>query len=259
MSDEAISMAEVATAEPVMEDQVTAPAQEPELESPKPDRVQMRMKTLTSKYKHSNDKVARLEKENEDLRGRIPKEPDFVVPGAPSEDLRFDDPDAFTRQTSAREEGLLKQGGINEARKAEESRVSAQQNEVRETARLADQKLANGYIDRALEAGFTEQRLEQNGQILAQSGISPEVAKAIYFSESGPQIGEYLADNPDMLDELNNASFLDVGTVFSKIKSNALLQKPLNTQAPDPISPTQGVGVANVGEWDSIGNGVTIL
>ena len=255
MSDEANEL-EVATNNPVeVEGPVVEQGQQEE--KPKQSGYEKRINTLSARNKHQSDELAKANRELEDLRSKVPQAPAHVVPKAPEDDLRYENEAEYIRQNSARDEALLKQGSINARKEFDTERENTAKQKAYDDQVDKNRAIAQGFEARGIEVGLSKERMLANEQSIVAEGVTPEVASAIYTDKDGPLIAEYLADNPDKLRELNEAGFMTAGGIFSKIKENAISQKPLITGAPDPISPTHGGGVTPSNEWDSLAQGAT--
>ena len=85
--------------------------------------------------------------------------------------------------------------------------------------------------------------MQANEQILASHNIPPDLAEFIYSDQSGAQIVDFLAENPEKIQEILSAGHGQAYVkIANEIKPQALSRKPTHTNAPDPLNRTRGTG-----------------
>ena len=114
--------------------------------------------------------------------------------------------------------------------------MQAQQAKLHETVKT--------YTERAVSSGIDEKTLFENGQIVAQAGLSDDLAGYILNDDKGPLITQYLAKNPLELDAISRMNPIQAGVFLEqnvKAKLNAMTKT--KSSAPDPITTVSGNGL----------------
>jgi len=116
--------------------------------------------------------------------------------------------------------------------KAEQARVAEVQQQL--------QARGASYTANATKLGVKVGDLQMAGNIVASIGIREDVAQAILEDVDGPLVTMHLASNPQLIDQLNSGTMLDISRIYETIKTAATAGKPTGTGAPPPPSRLTG-------------------
>jgi len=249
MSEEELNeVTETQTAEPVVdavESPEVAEATTEEVEQPVSNGYEKRISTLTARNFHAKQENDQLKAELETLKAVKEAPKDVTVPELPSDDLRFDDEAKYKQQVSDYHKAVAA-NALQEAQKdQDESRIASEKLQAADASQKRHNEIVTSYVDGGIKAGISEVKMQANEQVLASNRLPPDLAEFIYSDPDGAKIVDFLADNPEKIQELRGS----VGghayiKLANEIKPQALSKKPAHTNAPDPISPTRGAGSA---------------
>ena len=213
------------------------------VEQPVSNGYEKRISTLTARNMHKDQELNQLKAENATLKAAKEQPKEVAAPELPNEDLRFEDEAAYKKQVSDYHKAVAAES-LREAQKdAESNRVASEKQKAEQASSQRQQEIVTSYVDSGIKAGISEVKMQANEQVLAMHKITPELAEFIYSDANGAQIVDYLADNPDKIQELmSSGSGHAYIKIANEIKPQALSTKPTHTNAPDPITPTRGGG-----------------
>ncbi len=183
--------------------------------------------------------AAALKKQLDDLKAKMPQDQAPVVPELPDAfDVDYESKmQEWQKAVSEKARYDAIQSANAEAqRKANENAMQAQQAKLHETVKT--------YTERAVSSGIDEKTLFENGQIVAQAGLSDDLAGYILNDDKGPLITQYLAKNPLELDAISRMNPIQAGVFLEqnvKAKLNAMTKT--KSSAPDPITTVSGNGL----------------
>jgi hypothetical protein len=204
-----------------------------------------RIATITAQKYKKEQELNNERKERERIQKELEalKVPTVEAPELPSDDLRYDDPEKYKQDLAKYHQAIaLKAVEDREAALASQ-RTQEQQRQQAEELSAKQAEIVSKYIDNGIKQGISEVKLAANEAVIAEHSLPPELAEFIYSDEHGAKIVDYLADNPDKIQELTSGH---MGAAYIKlaneIKPQALSTKPTHTQAPEPFEPTKGSG-----------------
>lgn len=231
--------AESATAE--AEESTNDPESQP-AEKPKPNGYEKRIATLVHREKQKEREAAQLKAELETLKAM--QKPDEPAPEFPSDDLKYDDPNAYKAQLDAYYKHTAEQTFKSQQKALQEANQRREAEEQQRSKQARQQDIVQGYIENGLVAGISEEKMAANEAILSQANMDIGLVEDLYSDQDGAKLVDFLADNPDKLRELSEMSPYQAAVkIATEIKPTALSSKPTSTNAPDPIEPTQGGGL----------------
>lgn len=203
-----------------------------------------RVSVLTARDIHKTKENNQLKAELATLKAEREQASQVVeVPKLPADDLRYDNPEQYEQELRAYHDNIATEAVSKANKNAESNRVAERERENQSEAQTKQSEIVNKYIDNGIRSGISEVKMQANEAVFQESKIPTDLANFIYSDESGAQIVDYLADNPDKIQELRNAA---PGQAFvmiaNEIKPQALSSNPTQTNAPDPLSPTRGGG-----------------
>ena len=198
-----------------------------------------------------------LESANSEVSQLKAKLAEFTVPKEPDANLEFDNPDEFNRQKEAvRTHQLtqIKEDAVLEA----EARINKRLNTERDQEQLRKKEetfnqQASDHIKKGQAIGLSEEDLITSASVLAQAGVPNEVQSFLFNDPEGPQIMDFLANNPKELeamiglDAISQASYIE-----RSVRANAVSTKPTVTGAPDPLLNISGGGMQELDDFDKL-------
>lgn len=170
-----------------------------------------------------------------------PKAPD--VPDMPDPDAFYGDDAGLQAAYAARDEAIEKRAEFNAEQRNAEKQTTA---DTQQQAFKVAQKRAetdNKYVENGKSFGLELQTMQQDGQSLSQSGLSPQVQDFIHQNEQGPLISNYLASNILELDNLRQMSPLDASVHIANEIKPKLAGIKQQTKTPRPADIIDGQGV----------------
>lgn len=182
-----------------------------------------------------------LQQQIEAMRSKLPQEKRPEVPEYPDR-YDFDNEEQFRQAVRQRDE-LQRQQMQYDAR--QEAVVAQREEQKRLQAQQQQQQLveqAKTYTSNAEKMGIKAEELQQAGNMVAQYGLSDELAGEILQDEQGPLITKYLANNVAALDQLVRATPYQAGMLMNSIKAEAVKLKPNVSRAPEPVDHLNGNG-----------------
>jgi hypothetical protein len=250
MSDELNEVTtEPEAVESVVTDQATEGERVAEATTTEPEPAsagyEKRISTLTARNFHKDTELQQLKAENQTLKALKEKPVEVSAPELPDEDLRFEDEAAYRQKVSEYHKAVAAEAVKDAQRNQESQRVASEEQKAVKVKQDRHNEIVTGYVDGGIKAGISEVKMQANEQVLAIHQLPQDLAEFIYSDSDGAKIVDFLADNPEKIQELKNSGS---GHAFIKlaneIKPQALSKKPAHTNAPDPISPTRGAGSA---------------
>lgn len=224
-------------------------------------KVQNRISTLSGKLRDKDTQLAERDKTLEanatklsELEAQIST---LSAPKAPNSDMEFDNPDEFVKQTQAFNDHKQTLNNADIEKRIDagiSSRLNAQQ-EARdlEAKKQVFNKTVETFTKNGEAVGLNENDLANGMEILDQSGLSHEMQDYLLGDSAGPQLVDYLANNPGELGEmLEMSSFKQAAFIENKIRVNAMSTKPTVTGAPDPLLNIQGGGARETEDFDKL-------
>jgi len=209
-----------------------------------PDGYQKRMnKVIAEKYQEQRAKEA-LEAENKAL-----KEKALQVTSTIAEELTAPElPEDMFDETALREYHKktasynLKVAQETAEKAAQKSFEQRQEDDVQRQRKQNQTKSIQSYIENGLADGLSTEQIQQNEQVISASGMKADVGNYIMTDKNAAKIADYLARNPQELNELNKLDPMAAAVhISSKIKVRALSSGGA-TKAPDPVKPLKGGG-----------------
>lgn len=239
MTDEAVQETGEVSTETEVESSTT------ENESTQSNGYEKRISTLVARDHHKSKELNQLKAELETLKAaKAESQQSVEIPELPEDDLRFDNPEEYKQKVNAYHNAIAEQAVQNANKNVLAQQKAEEEKSLANERQTQQQEIVNKYIDSGIKSGISEVKMQANEVILAENGITPELATFIYSDENGAQIVDYLADNPDKIQELKSAPHgMAFVKIANEIKPQALSGTPTQTNAPDPISPTRGSGV----------------
>lgn len=216
-----------------------------------------RISTLTARSYQKDKRIQELEAQIKTKQEPEPKP--IEVPSIPSDDLRYEKPEEYDKQLQAYHNAVAIKAQADAQKLASEQAEAAKIQEKQAEQNQRFEKIVNTYVENGLKSGISEVKMGANEEVLKTHSLTPDLAEFIYRDPNGAQIVDYLADNPDKIQELISAppgqAYVEIANT---IKPQALSKKPTHTGAPNPIEPTNGSGVVPSDGLPPILAGVTI-
>jgi hypothetical protein len=248
MSDEELNgveveaQAEAAPAQAEVEAQ-SEPSESQPAEMPKLNGYEKRISTLVHRERKVESENAQLKAELETLKAMQNKEPE-KTPEFPSDDLRYDNPDKYREQLEAYNRHVAREEFNNLQRQNQEALERQKVEEQQKEQQAKYQTVVENYIQGGLRSGLNEDKMMANEHVLQGANLSQDLVERIYSDEYGAKLVDHIASDADLLSELSSMNPFDAAVkIATEIKPRALSTKPLSTNAPDPIEPTQGGGM----------------
>jgi hypothetical protein len=224
----------------------------------KPHRVEKRISTLVGKLSQKDQELAQVRAENAAIKASIESPKPTATIDLPSDDLRYEDPAEYRRQLSAYHASIASAEVQKSMREVEENRIRAQRDSERLAGEKRHQEIVSDYLDNALLAGISEEKLLANEYVLRSVNLEKALVEQIYADKNGAQVVNFLADNPEKLQEVAAMNPYQAAVfIANQVKPQALSSKPTQTNAPDPAPITTGGGVPPSDEWSALAPGAT--
>lgn len=217
------------------------------------DKVKMRIDSDFRKLKESERKQQEYQQKLRDMEEKLAElqKPKEVAP--PTADDWYQDAEQAQRKQNEWMESQKASYEWNTQKQQREQQLQA------ELQRQAADRLERYYqnVDRVK---IDRQELNYAENVVAQSGITQEVANYLLEHQNGPQIVMHLAKNPIVAQELASLSPIQAGV---KLNELAAVFKPVEpkrkTTAPEPDEPIGGAKVSKTkGPYDDLLEGSSI-
>lgn len=218
-----------------------------------------RFSELTGKIKDSNAETARerearqvAEQKAKDLEDKLAE---VTAPQMPPEDLQFENPEEYNRQVQAFDDHRL--GKVrNDA--VEQAKAELKQEREDERKLEAQKKQRQEFLDQSKEfvtkgegVGLTEKDLLVSADLLQNAGVSNDIQSFLFADPQGPQIMDFLANNPQQLEAMLELNPVQQSAFIERnIRAEAITAKPTVSGAPDPIINLHGGGVKEQDDFD---------
>jgi hypothetical protein len=216
---------------------------------------------LTSDIKSRDAQLAERDKSLESMTGQMSemkaKIDSLTAPKPASSDLEFDNPEEFKRQNDAFNAHELTQVR-NEAIQAakvefrQDLKLEREQEELTKQQAAFEQQ-ANDHIKKGAAIGLTEEDMVTSARVLAQSGVPSEVQSFLFDDAEGPQIMDFLANNPKELAAMIEMPAIQQASYIERtIRVNAVSTKPTVTGAPQPLMNISGGGMQELDDFEKL-------
>lgn len=227
-----------------------------------------RFSKLTGDIKSRDAQLADKDKSLESMTGQMSdmkaKLDSLTAPKPADPNLEFDNPDEFKRQTEAFNAHNLT-NVRNEAIQAakaefrEDLKLERQQEELNKQTEVFNQQ-ASDHIKKGQAIGLTEEDLITSASVLAQAGVPNEVQSFLFNDPEGPQIMDFLANNPKELDAMIGLDAISQASYIERtVRVNAVSTKPTVTGAPQPLMNISGGGMQEQDEFEKLCPGAEII
>ena len=214
---------------------------------------------LTSDIKSRDAQLADRDKSLESMTGQMSemqaKIDGLTAPKPASSELEFDNPEEFKRQNDAFNAHELTQvrNEAIQAAKVEfrnDLKLEREQEELSKKQAVFEQQ-ANDHIKKGMAIGLTEQDMITSASVLAQSGVPSEIQSFLFDDSEGPQIMDFLANNPKELEAMIGLDAVSQASYIERtVRVNAVSTKPTVTGAPQPLMNISGGGMQEQDDFD---------
>lgn len=244
-----------AEAQPEVE---VAPSEDQPAEKPKLNGWEKRIAKLSHREKMKEQENAQLKAELETYKAMQTKAEPEAAPEFPSDDLRYDNVEEYRQKLDAYNRYVARQE-FNSLQQQQQETLKQREAEEQNRAKQAEYgAIVENYIEGGLKSGISTERMEANEQILKGANLPQDILKRIYSDEYGAKVVDHIVSNDGLLKEISAMNPYDAAIkIATEIKPSALSSKPLSTNAPDPVAPTQGGGVPPSDEWSQMTEGMT--
>lgn len=178
-----------------------------------------------------------LEVRNAELEAKLPKEQRPNIPEMPDP---FDDD--YDERIKKRETALIEATKYDER---EAARKDAVQRKAFSEQQAQKEKLVNdakSYASKGKEAGLSMEELQHSANEIQAAGVDIAVQQSILADSDGPLIADYLAKNPNALDEMASMTAFQAGAYLeTNVRPNVAVVNR-KTNAPSPPTTLNGGG-----------------
>lgn len=220
---EETKLSEIAPVVPVAEEEVIEEAR------PKKGKIAERISELSARARAAEERASAAERERDALKAKTEPKPE---PDGKPKPKDYTDTDKYIED--------LAEWKVN-------ARLAARDKEAAEKAQKdAQEKAVKEWQKRV---GEVKKELPDYADVLASAddlSVSDEVRDAIIESEVGPRVLYHLAQNPDLVEALNemskSAALRTIGKLESKFEKAPEAEKPKMKAvkvAPEPITPVK--------------------
>ena len=230
--------------------------------------IEKRIGKLTGVIKDSETKLAQKDEELQGATGKVSELEAEVArltaPKEPDVDLQLDNPEEFNRQQKIFDEHKLGVVHTNAVKVAESNilkKLDADKKlEDQRKQRDEFQKKSNDFVKTGEGVGLKEEELTQIATYLHDSGMPSEIQSFLFDDSEGPQIMDFLANNPEDLGKMLEMNPIQQSAFIEKsIRANAVSAKPTVSGAPDPLLIIQGGGAQELDDFDKACPGAKIV
>lgn len=192
----------------------------------------------TFKIREAEREAEQLRQQLQEVSAKLPQESRPEVPPIPDP---YDDD--YQGKLQERDQALLKAAEYDVRQQVLQQQQAElqQQQQQQEQQQLVEK--ASAYTDNAKKKGIAADQLQTAGNVVASFGIRDDVASEMLSDVDGPLMTVYLAANPHMIEQLNSASAVQLGSVYAKVKAASAGVAPKATSAPEPVDTLSGSGV----------------
>lgn len=214
-----------------------------------------RINTLTRKLRETERRLQQIEASKKTETAVENKPPE--LPPEPDDDLRYEDPDKYRELKAQHANAMIERAAWKAQQDWTEKQKRQEQEQKAQAEQQKQQELIDSYLDNALEAGLTEDKIIYNEEVLKGHGITPDLAVELYSDTQGPKLVDYLASNPSELEKIASMTPFKAGDYINRvIRPQALSSKSKTTNAPDPFEPTNSSSPIS-DEWSNVAKGYT--
>jgi len=214
---------------------------------------------LTGDIKTRDSQLAERDKSLESMTGKMSEMQATIdgltAPKPADPNLEFDNPEEFKRQEqafNAHELTKVESTAIQKA-KAEfrQELATEREQEQLKTAQAEFAQQADSHIKKGAAIGLTEEDMVVSARVLADSGVPHDVQSFLFNDEEGPQIMDFLANNPKELEAMTELPAISQAAYIERvIRVNAVSTKPTVTGAPNPLMNIQGGGMREQDDFE---------
>ncbi len=202
----------------------------------KQESVQKAINKQHAKFREEERKRKELEKQLEELKAKIPSEPEPEIPEMPDQ---YDD--NYDQKLKEWQEKVHQAAVYKANQELKLKAEQAEQRKLEEAKQREMQERIDKYSKRAEEAGIPSDQLQINGEIVASAGIAPDVAVFLLEDAQGAEIVNYLATNPDVLEDIAGMpTHKAIIKLHSDVRQNVKADVKNVTEAPEPVKGVQG-------------------
>lgn len=215
--------------------------------------AQGKINKLTGEKYRAQREVDALKAENEQLKAQVSpqevkKEPTLTAPELPVDIYDENAMRDYYQQSAEYNKNIAQQVAADSAKRTFDDNAN---NRLQQQRQQAQQDNLKTYVETGLSDGLTVDRMKDNEQVIIDSGMKPEVGDFLMQDPNAAKVADYLAQNLDVLEEINQLSPMAAAVKLNSLRDKAL-QKVAVTNAPDPIEQLQGGGAAESDELDDI-------
>lgn len=214
--------------------------------------VQGRINKLTAKAYQAQREAEALKAENDALKKQLTEpaqtQEQLVEPVMPDDIYDESAMRDFHNETAKYNKNLMRQEVASNYQTQQESAARSQQ---QASAQKAREESISKYVETGLSDGLSVEQMQENEQVIIQSGMKPEVGDFLMSDPNAAKVADYLAKNPLELAELNSLSAMQAAVKLNTLRQNALAQGNF-TKAPDPIQQNSGGGGKESDDLDGL-------
>jgi len=220
-----------------------------------------RFSKLTGDIKSRDTALANKDKDlevsaskNAELEARIAE---LSAPKAPNADLELDNPDEFKRQNDVFNAHTITKGqnaAVERAKVELRQEIAAErkQEQLNVETEKFNQK-ADAHIKKGEAIGLSEEDMIVSANVLANVGVSNDVQDFIFDDPEGPQIADFLANNPKELEAMVELSTTgQISHIERVVRAQAVSNKPTVSGAPNPLLNIKGGGMQEQDDFDKL-------
>lgn len=219
----------------------TGDNQEEKTESTDQDAVQKVINKKHWEAREAERKAEAAEQKAKELEDRLkaleaPKEP--TVPDEP-------DPysESYEQELRNYREAVAAKARFDAANEYTQQQQQLVQQQQQEAEQQRVQSLINGFNERTVKLGLSQEVVNEAANKVVQYGIDPGLGQYIMSEDEGPLILAHLAQNPMEIDKLRSMSLPHAAVyVSTTIKQGAASLKPKVSSAPEPTEVLSGNG-----------------
>jgi hypothetical protein len=190
----------------------------------------------TKKFREAERRAEAAEQRLREAEAKIPQAQAPTVPEMP--DYLDDD---FNEKVKARDEAIKASAAYDYQQQASQARQQQAQQQQQQQAQQARHEKAQTFASNATKQGITQEQLQSAAVTIDSFNLRQDVVDAMLGDDQGGTMAIYLAKNPHVIEQLNGANVIQLGSVYNEIRTNAGAASK-KTVAPPPHESLSGAG-----------------
>lgn len=198
-----------------------------------------------AKQKEAERKAEEAQRKLDEAEQRLAELTRKEIPDVPPIPDSFDD--NFEAKIAERDRIIKEHAAIEAQKRIEQEEQQRQILNSQAAAQQAALEKVRSYQERVKNLKIDENQLAANESIVVQQITDPAISDFILEHEVGPQIVNYLGENPLELEKVGNMTAMQAAVYLStNVSKEAIKTAPKKSNAPEPMETLGGRGTPEV-------------